>query len=58
MKLVFMGIGVVLIVIATILWTAVTFVKFEGKERIVPIAALVGMIGLSVYAIIEFISRA
>ena len=57
MKLVFMGIGAALILLAAMMWAAMTFVRFKGKERIVPIAVLVGMIGLSVYAIIEFISR-
>lgn len=57
MKLVFMGIGTALIVIGTILWLPVTFITFKKGERIIPITALVGMIGLSIYAITEFVSR-
>ena len=57
MKLVFMGIGTVLIVIGTILWLPVTFITFKKGERTIPITVLIGMIGVSIYAITEFISR-
>lgn len=57
MKLVFNGIGTVLIVIGTILWLPAPFITFKKGERTIPMMALIGMIGLSIFAIIDFISQ-